>query len=466
MEYTLPLMKKVLQKYERQGRVTSDLLIPILSQDEFLSDYFNKIQDLRKELLSLKKEGDKFRIEDKKEEINELKLRYKAFLEEFLQNVLDRLHDKDYTLNLKTFELDGKNIYQVEPSLENLLLMGMLNRNLRSCYKVQPANRIAILNVLRNLLAEKHEAILLRLDIKSFFESISFDKLLDKLEDDGILCPESFKLLEQIRISYKCKGKTNVGVPRGVPCSSFLAEIYMRDIDSRIKGIPGVYFYQRYVDDMVVLIYPKDASQTPSVYYDDICKIVNSKGLELHLKSEENKTKLIDSRKTGIISFSYLGYHIQIRKGKVSFTLSHDKYSHYEEWLRQAFRTFKYDLSSEKRQGSALTRLLHQLRMMTSNYHLAGNKHYIMSGIFYKYPLLTSTSQLVNLDDLLSEELRKLSVNDIPLKMGNYKNRKFSQSETLDYIIKRCSKYSFVKGYREVKVSHIYLNNFKKYKKI
>ena len=290
MEYTLPLMKKVLQKYERQGRITSNLLIPILLQEESLSDYFNKIRNLHKELLSLKKEGDKFRIEDKKDEINELKLRYKAFLEEFLQNVLDRLHDKDYALNLKTFQLDGKNIYQVEPSLENLLLMGMLNRNLRSCYKVQPANRIAILYVLRNLLEEKHEVILLRLDVKSFFESISFDKLLTKLEDDGILCPESFKLLEQIKMSYMGKGKTNVGVPRGVPCSSFLAEIYMRDIDSRIKSIPGVYFYQRYVDDMVVLIYPKDASTTPSVYYDEICKIVNSKGLELHSKSEGNKT--------------------------------------------------------------------------------------------------------------------------------------------------------------------------------
>lgn len=466
MEYTLPLMKKVLQKYERQGKITSNLLTPILSQDTFLSDYFNKMRSLRDEFRSLKKGGDKFRIEDKKEEINELKLRYNAFIEEYLQKVLDRLHDKEYVLNLKAFKLKGKNIYQVEPTLDNLLLMGMLNRNLRSCYKVQPANRIKILNVLRGLLEEKHDVILLRLDIKSFFESIPFDKLLTKLEEDGILCPESFILLEQIRNSYINKGKANMGIPRGVPCSSFLSEIYMRDIDSHIKSIPGVYYYQRYVDDMVVLIYPKDSTITPKDYYDYIYKIVHAKGLELHTGSEENKTILIDSRKMSVISFCYLGYRIRMRKGKAIFTLSDDKYSHYEEWLHQAFRTFKYDLSNEKRQGSSLTRLLHQLRMMTSNYHLAGNKQYIMSGIFYKYPLLTSTSQLANLDAVLAEEIGKLSIKDIPINMGNFKNRKFTRRETLAYITKRCFKYSFVKGYQMVKTSHIYMSNFKKYKRI
>lgn len=464
MEYTLPLMKKVLQKYERQGRITSDLLNPILSQNPSLSDYFNKLRILRKELISLRQKGDKYDIADKKEEINELKLQYNTFMEEYLQEVLDRLHDKDYVLNLKTFELDGKDFCQVEPTLENLLLMSMLNRNLRSCYKVQPANRIAILKVLKDLLEEKHDLILLRLDIKSFFESIPFDKLLVKLEYDGILCPESYTLLNKIK-SFCGNGKTNIGLPRGVPCSSFLSEIYMREIDSRIKNIPGVYFYQRYVDDIVVFIYPKSTTAAPNDYYDYIYKIVKAKGLVLHPTSEQNKIKLIDSRQRRNISFSYLGYHILKRNGKTTFLLSDDKYKHLEEWIHQAFRTFKYDLSNEKRQGCSLTRLLHQLRMMTSNYHLVGNKHHIMSGIFYKYPLLTSISQLQDLDEVLAEEIGKLTVNDIPLKMGDFGNRKFTPHETLDYITKRCSKYSFVQGYQDVKKSNIWMPNFKKYSK-
>lgn len=90
----------------------------------------------------------------------------------------------------------------------------------------------------------------------------------------------------------------------------------MRDIDSHIKSIPGVYYYQRYVDDMVVLIYPKDSTITPKDYYDYIYKIVHAKGLELHTGSEENKTILIDSRKMSVISFCYLGYRIRMRKGK------------------------------------------------------------------------------------------------------------------------------------------------------
>lgn len=480
MDYTLALMKKIFAKYERQGRITPALLDPILSQDAYLSDYFGKMHRLRKDLRSLNKKGDKFGVEDKKEEIKELKCRYEAYIEEYLQNELDWLHDKDYQLELKKVTEDknedskikesnikGPALYQVEPTLGNLLLMRMLNRNLRSCYKVQPANRFTILHVLRDLLEERHDVILLRLDIKSFFESIPFDELLDKLKEDGILCPESFKLLEQIKKSYTDKSNANVGIPRGVPCSSFLSEIYMRDVDSRIKSLPGVYYYARYVDDMIVLVYPKDVASTPSDYYDKIYQIVHDKGLELHPKTEGGKTKLIDNRKSRNFSFSYLGYHIQVQDGDVSFSLSDDKYKHYEEWLRQAFATFKKDLSGKKQQGrNSLTRLLHQLRMMTSNYPLAGSKHFVMSGIFYKYPLLTNTSQLSALDGVLAEELGKLTVEDIPAKMGNFDDRKFSPKETLDYITKRCSKYSFVKGFLEVKTSHIFKDNFEKYKQL
>ena len=223
MEYTVSLMRQVLQKYERQGRVTKDLLSPILASDEKLTDYFKEIPKLNEKIRSLKQSGkDKYALEEVRIEKTELKEKYGECIDRFVQLSLDKLHDKDFQLNLKKVVCRGKDAFQVEPSLENMLFMGMLNRNLRSCYKVQPANRIPILRVLKSLLEENHDMIILRLDIKSFFESISFDDILTKFTDDGILCPESFKLLSQIKEAYKKQTDANVGIPRGIPCSSLL----------------------------------------------------------------------------------------------------------------------------------------------------------------------------------------------------------------------------------------------------
>lgn len=463
MEYTVSLMKQVLQKYERQGRVTKNLLSPILACDENLTNYFNKLSELNKKIRNLKRNGsDKYALEDAKTEKAELKARYDECIDKFINLSLGRLHDREFHLHLEKVTCKGKDAFQVGVSLENMLFMGMLNRNLRSCYKIQPANRFPILHVLKELLEENHEVIILRLDIKSFFESIPFADLQEKLIDDGILCPESFKLLRKINEEYQRLSDAHVGIPRGVPCSSFLAEIYMRDIDSKIKDMPGVYYYQRYVDDMIILIYPKDDGVQPKLYFERISKIVSQKRLTLHSLAEHGKTRLIDSRTAKTFMFSYLGYRINKWDGKINFSLSPDKYGFYEKWIHRIFLDFKHEIRIRK-QG-ALTKLLHQLRLMTSNYHLVGNKHQVMSGIFYKYPFLTSTSQLVKLDELLNNEISCLSIDDIPMDMGHFASVHFSRQETLEYIIKRCSKYSFVEGYNQVKKSNMCTASFKKYK--
>lgn len=70
----------------------------------------------------------------------------------------------------------------------------------------------------------------------------------------------------------------------------------------------------------------------------------------------------------------------------------------------------------------------------------------------------------MSLDDLLKKELSHLSIEDIPMNMGHFANKQFSRQDTLEYIVKRCSKYSFVKGYKEVRASNISTANFRRYK--
>ena len=159
--------------------------------------------------------------------------------------------------------------------------------------------------------------------------------------------------------------------------------------------MPGVYYYQRYVDDMIILICPENDYVHPKQYFERISNMVSKFGLKLHALGEQGKTKLIDTRKSEFLMFSYLGYSIRKSNGKVRFSLSYDKYLHYEELVHKAFIDFKYEIKNGKK--GALTKLLHQLRLMTSNYHLVGNKHQVMSGIYFKYPFLTTITSLKSL---------------------------------------------------------------------
>lgn len=44
------------------------------------------------------------------------------------------------------------------------------------------------------------------------------------------------------------------GLPRGLSISSVMSELYMKYFDLRIRRLEGVYYYARFVDDIVVFV--------------------------------------------------------------------------------------------------------------------------------------------------------------------------------------------------------------------
>lgn len=450
MEYSINSMMEQFLEYENRGMFSKEIYLKMDADIDGLKSYFDDLKILRSNLKNARKGKDKYLVEDLKSEIKDLKDEFQKCIGKLLESALYDLQQGTYHLDLEivSMEDEDKPIFQVKKNVINTIFMGLLNKDLRSCYKVVPANRIQILQSIKEVLSEKHPMFLLRLDVKSFFESISFEELLDKIEDDSLLRQESLVLLSMIRTQYKAIGKNVYGIPRGVNCSPYLSEIFMRDIDTRIKNIPGVYFYQRYVDDMVVFIYPK-LGESIYYYYHQIKNVIEKNGLRLHSPKEKGKARLVDSSKYKTFSIRYLGYRIKKCEYGIEFSLSDDKYGKMESTLHKAFDDFKTDLHF--RNKGALSRLLIKLRMLTSNYKLVGSKNYVMSGIFYKYPLLTNTWQLEKLDSILTAEIASITPQLIPEKMGKFDNIKFSRKQTAEYIRKRCSKYSFLKGYQEVK---------------
>jgi len=73
-----------------------------------------------------------------------------------------------------------------------------LQINLKRLYKLTPGNRYDILCQLRSILADDFQKVVIRTDMKDFYESIDRRKLLSKLLADSLLTYSSKRFIKQI----------------------------------------------------------------------------------------------------------------------------------------------------------------------------------------------------------------------------------------------------------------------------
>lgn len=92
----------------------------------------------------------------------------------------------------------------------------------------------------------------LKIDIRKFFASIDHEILL-RILGGYIQDKEVIWLLEQIIRSYSSKPDKNVGLPLGNLTSQLFANIYLNQLDQRVKHNLKIKHYLRYADDMVFL---------------------------------------------------------------------------------------------------------------------------------------------------------------------------------------------------------------------
>lgn len=440
MNYGTEEFKEVFNLLNKRGKLDKRILCDIKGYEE----YIERLRCLRERK---KKAKDKYERNDFDNEIKEENKHFDVSVDDYLKDLTRNIY-QFHELELTCHEIDNVRIYTTKPRLSSLIILSTLNRDLRRCYKIHPANRNAIMKTVKALVKESHPLTILRLDIKSFYESICLDNLIEKIEDDSLLHDENIHILNIIK--KECKELNCTGVPRGVSCSAFLSELYMRDIDNRIKELEGVYYYQRYVDDIIIFATPKIVGNG-SVLYDKISKLVMKYGLELHTKEESRKTAIIDN--STAFAFDYLGYRIEkTNDGTCKFSISENKIEKIEYEMLKAITDFKKDIHSKKRLFgmTALNFLLLRIKKLTSNYRLTGNKHDVMTGIYFRYPLLTDINQLVSLDEKLKAEVYSIKAEDIPPRMGHYSTKEtFNQQETAEHIYRACLKYSFRKGFTE-----------------
>lgn len=115
----------------------------------------------------------------------------------------------------------------------------------------------------------KQDTLLISLDIRSFYYSVSFPfiKLSDYFEDHSLLKKISSltNIVESVYATYFDKIKPyrcdmdyfsqrQYPLPIGLLSSTVLANIYLKDFDDRIAKLPNMVFYGRYVDDLLFVV--------------------------------------------------------------------------------------------------------------------------------------------------------------------------------------------------------------------
>ncbi len=196
-------------------------------------------------------------------------------------------------------------------------------------------------------------------------------------------------------------------MPRGVGLSSYLSELYMRDLDARMREHPDVVFYARYVDDIVVL-YTAPPQIDCRSHLSAIRSLVSEKGLALN-DTKTDQSPLTDGGRPegrGAWSFEYLGYKFTFKDG-LEVGLSESRRAKYKGRLAASFSN--YEKQRAKNQKAAYRLLVKRVRLLAGNTQLTHNKSNAYVGIYFSDTHLTLDKDLNDLDVELRRATARLA---------------------------------------------------------
>jgi hypothetical protein len=357
-------------------------------------------------------------------------------LQNYLEAISVSVNSQIFHFSMTMHLHEGKNVFAINTAQQPVFYaIKQLQYNIQRTFKVQQANRHAIMACLRLLLNTKLPIYIIRTDIARFFESIPQNRLLKMINDNTLL---SYKSKAFIRAIFKefedIKNTANItlgeGVPRGVGISSLLSEIYMRDLDQIIISRKEVIYYARYVDDIFIILTSLGTSADLNTYYAKLTTLFFQYGLTLKQPNVDRKCELLDftTENGQQKQFEYLGYKLYLnkvpRKGlEAKYGLSDHKINSLHTRIDNAFEHF--NKMSKKNLRIARKDLLDTLNIISGNVKLRNAKSGVKVGLFYNNDLLSYFSDL----DDLTAYLQAKSLNPY---IGLFK----TEIERQDYIEK------------------------------
>lgn len=465
----------------RKGRYLED-------KEFFDSDIFKKSREISDLIIKKNKEirDESFKvccihkIEDRdytlldnlKDEKEELKKNREKLLENILIEIAAKTDIENYDLKIKKGQIKwGSQLFEVEHNPENYFVTKQLQRNIYKTFKVKQASRKVIIEQLTLLLDDGFPKIIIRTDISKFYESIPHKELLEKIEENSLLSYPSKKIIKRVLNQYwellvadgvKLITDERVGIPRGIGFSAYLSELYLRSFDNKIKSLPNVTYYSRYVDDIIIIITPKHRNEFSTVlnFEDEIKKILLD---TTNLIMNTSKTNVFDltkenEKRTESESYhlTYLGYKFEIAyskkleeqksgitrefisKGKLKVFMSEDKLQRFKNKIDNSFSDYQTFVIKYSAAKNATERMLYKrIKFLTNNHHLSSRKKNVFIGVYFSNQFLTNPfSDLVELDTYLKNKLATLPPtfnSKILAKMNSLSFEKGFKSKSIEY---------------------------------
>ena len=211
---------------------------------------------------------------------------------------------------LRKIHIKKKPAYRVS-LISDEIVVRKLTSNIEHCLRSRRGDRNKIVINLAHILAEGFPFRIYRLDIRSFYESIDVSDLITRIGSKSEITPHSKFLVKDI-----LKQLTNIngsGVPRGMALGVVLADFVLMEFDLKIKTLPGVYFYGRFVDDITIV--------TSGIEKESSFKSALELSLPKGLKLNEKKTRILTAANAvspqksitkHVLDFEYLGYQFSV----------------------------------------------------------------------------------------------------------------------------------------------------------
>lgn len=378
------------------------------------------------------------------EQIDKLKDEKQEELTKELENISAKITKKGFKITLKEIDLSKKpesadktkivSYYSTEKCAASYFAFKQVQYNIKNLYKVKQSDRYKIMCQLKEMLSDKFPKYIIRTDIKDFFESIPRDKLKKKINDDYLLTLLSKNIITQTLEQYTECSKNKNGIPRGIGISSYLSELYMRDIDEQIRSQENVLFYARYVDDIIIIYAGKKDSDNSVLngYKTKLEEIVKNAGLEINTA----KTKVLNLTKKCDTKLAYLGYEMTLNSGKIIFKLTKKKIATYIKRIEESFKAYEKDKALNEKKARNM--LFKRINFLTGNTRLLNNKKHILVGIYFSNSLLSSPLTLNCLDQYLLSKINKIEsemlqkrLNTISFQAG-FEQKRFSRFSAIE----------------------------------
>lgn len=339
------------------------------------------------------------------------------------------------------------------------LVEAKVNDNLKRRYNVKPNDRSVTVSQIKTLLTESCPFFILKLDIRSFFESIDRKQLIEELCSDMLISTETQWLLK--KLDSKFTSQNIPGLPRGLSMSTTLSEIALSDFDDSIRSMPGVYYYSRYVDDILIFCFNNEKK----IKKDTEILLKRLRNLKLNEEKENEYSIQCKCKKSCVCTsaqcqcrtkckckekdgkeetLQYLGYKFLFKdtpNGKqpknVEIDIADKKIKKIKTRIARSLKGYKvsgnYDLTQQR------------LKFLTGNYPIYRGRSDagLKGGIYYNYPMLTKYDGLMELD-----KFKRNIIQSMKNPIGRAMRLSLSNDE-LDWI----SNISFVYGY-EKKIFH------------